>query len=363
MKALQFHAARDLRVDDVAEPGSPGPTQVTVVPRWCGICGTDLHEYVAGPIVTSSEPHPLTGAGLPQILGHEFSAEIVAVGREVTRVQVGDRVSVMPLVYCGKCDYCRRGLQHLCLSMACTGLSDSWGGIAELAMLEEYQVFRIPDEVTDEQAAVIEPCAVAAYGVSRGGIKPGDSVLVTGAGPIGTLASLCAAAAGAGAIYISELNAARRELVARIGSGEVFDPAAVDIPGELRERTDGLGVDVAIECSGDSEALDTCVRSVRRGGTIVQIGLHVAPAQVELMLLAVNDLTIVGTWCYGVNDWPRVTAQIAAGRLPVERIVTGRTSIDEVETAFEQLSSGVASDMKVLVSTAATPPTRLWEEL
>ena len=146
---------------------------MTVAPRWCGICGTDLHEYTSGPIVTPSSPHPLTGATLPQILGHELSAEVVAVGTAVNRVEVGDRVSVMPLIYCGRCDYCRRGLQHLCITMACTGLSADWGGIAELANLEEYQVFRIPDAVSDEQGALIEPCAVAAYGVSRGAGAPG----------------------------------------------------------------------------------------------------------------------------------------------------------------------------------------------
>jgi (R,R)-butanediol dehydrogenase/meso-butanediol dehydrogenase/diacetyl reductase len=323
---------------------------VTVAPRWCGICGTDLHEYVAGPIVTAAEPHPLTGARLPQILGHEFSAEVVAVGSDVTRVGVGDRVSIMPLVYCGRCDYCRRGLQHLCATMACTGLSSDWGGIAELATLEEYQVFPLPDDVSDEQGALVEPCAVAAYGVSRGRVRPGDSVLVAGAGPIGALAALCAAAAGAGVVYVSDPNPARRAQAADLGLGEVLDPTAEDVAAELRERTDGLGVDVAIECAGHGAALDTCIRSVRRRGTVVQTGLHVGACEVEPMLWTLNDLTIVGTWCYGVNDWPRITAQIAAGRLPVERVVTDRLPIDEAESGFERLVSGSAADMKVLIA-------------
>jgi (R,R)-butanediol dehydrogenase/meso-butanediol dehydrogenase/diacetyl reductase len=351
VKALRYHAARDLRVEDVAEPNGPGPTQVTVAPRWCGICGTDLHEYIAGPIVTAAEPHPLTGARLPQIVGHEFSAEVVAVGSEVTRVRVGDRVSIMPLAYCGRCEYCRRGLQHLCAVMACTGLSTDWGGIAELATLEEYQVFGIPDEVTDEQGALIEPCAVAAYGVSRGGVQPGDSVLVTGAGPIGALAALCAAAAGAGAVYVSEPNPARREQAAGLGLGQILDPTSTDVPAELRERSGGLGVDVAIECAGHGAALNTCIASVRRRGTVVQTGLHVGPCEVEPMLWALNDLTIVGTWCYGVNDWPRIAAQIASGRLPVERVITGRLPIADAPAGFERLASGSAQDIKVLVST------------
>src|SRR4051795_710215 len=106
MRAVRFHDRRDIRVDDVPEPVEPQGHEILVRPRWCGICGTDLHEYVAGPIVTPAEPHPLTGAELPQILGHELSADVVAVGSEVTNVAAGDRVSIMPLVFCGRCYFC-----------------------------------------------------------------------------------------------------------------------------------------------------------------------------------------------------------------------------------------------------------------
>jgi (R,R)-butanediol dehydrogenase/meso-butanediol dehydrogenase/diacetyl reductase len=190
VRALRFHAARDLRIEDVEEPGGPRAGEVVVRVATCGICGTDLHEYVAGPIVTPVEPHPLTGARNPQILGHEFAGEVVAVGSEVTSVREGDRVAIMPLAYCGRCAYCRRGLQHLCATMGCVGLSHAWGGMAELATVAEYQVVRLPDGVSFAQGALIEPTAVAAYGVERGGVAPGDKVLITGAGPIGALAAL-----------------------------------------------------------------------------------------------------------------------------------------------------------------------------
>jgi (R,R)-butanediol dehydrogenase/meso-butanediol dehydrogenase/diacetyl reductase len=206
--------------------------------------------------------------------------------------------------------------------------------------------------VTDEQGALIEPCAVAAYGVGRAGLRPGDSVLIAGAGPIGALAALCAASAGAGSIYISEPNERRRARAAELGLGEVLDPSATDVPGELRERTDGLGVDVAMECAGFGPAFNTCVQSVRRHGTVVQVGLHVRPCEVEPMLWALNDLTIVGSWCYGVNDWPRVAAQIASGRLPVERIVTGRLPLEQAEAGFERLTSETPDEMKVLIATS-----------
>src|SRR5947209_13143195 len=115
MRAVVYHGARDVRVEEIPEPdGALRPEEVLLAPRWCGICGTDLHEYAAGPIVIPTDPHPLTGARLPQVLGHEFSADVVAVGAGVAAARVGDRVSVMPLVTCGACAYCRRGLDHLC---------------------------------------------------------------------------------------------------------------------------------------------------------------------------------------------------------------------------------------------------------
>jgi (R,R)-butanediol dehydrogenase/meso-butanediol dehydrogenase/diacetyl reductase len=226
--------------------------------------------------------------------------------------------------------------------------------MAELAALEEYQVYRIPDEVSDEQGALIEPCAVAAYGVARGDVRPGDNVLIAGAGPIGALAALCTAAAGAGAIYVTETNAQRRAQAERLGLGEVLDPDSTDVAAEIRERTDGLGVDVALECAGQGAAFNTCVDAVRRHGTVVQVGLHVARCEVDPMLWALNDLTIVGSWCYGVNDWPRITSQVSTGRLPVERIITDRLSIDQATSGFERLTAAGADDMKVLVATSTT---------
>lgn len=315
----------------------------------CGICGTDLHEYVAGPIVTPVEPHPLTGARNPQILGHEFAGEVVGVGPGVTRVVEGDRVSIMPLAYCGTCAYCRRGLQHLCATMACVGLSHAWGGMAELATVAEYQVVPLPEGVSYRQGALIEPTAVAAYGIERAGVSAGDRVLVTGAGPIGALAALCARSAGAASVYISEPNAARRERAENLGVATVLDPTTVDLAGFLRDQSDGLGVDVAIECSGHPDGFSAAIRSLRRRGTLAQTGLFVGEATVEPMLWALNDLTIVGTWCYWVYDFDRIAAQIAAGDLPVERVVTSEVDLDGAPDAFARLASGAADEIKVLI--------------
>jgi (R,R)-butanediol dehydrogenase / meso-butanediol dehydrogenase / diacetyl reductase len=355
MRAVVFHQQRDIRVQDIPEPGPIGASQVLVEPLWCGICGTDLHEYTAGPIVTATKPHPLTGVTIPQVLGHEFSARVREVGQEVRSVVPGDRVSIMPLIYCGRCDMCRRAANHLCRTMACTGLSASTGGLAELAVVEEYQVARLPDEVTDIQGAIVEPAAVALYGVERARMRAGDRVLVTGAGPIGALVALAASALGAGEVFIAEPNPRRAAFAERLGVADVLTSAGDELLSQLADRTGGAGVDVAIECAGKEAALNVGVEAVRPQGTVVQTGLHVRPATTYPERWASKDITIEGTWCYAVTDWPRVIRLIARGRYPVERIVTATLPLEEVVTAgFDRLIDPAGDQVKVLGSSRQT---------
>jgi len=349
MKAAVFHAAQDIRVEEVAAPDGPGPHDVLLRPLWCGICGTDLHEYAMGPIVIPAQPHALNGSQLPQVLGHEFSGEIVAVGNEVTSLEVGQRVSVMPLLYCGQCYYCRRGLNHLCQSMACVGLSYDWGGISELAVVPASHVSVLPDEVSDLQGALVEPGAVAAYGVDVAGVSPGDTVLVTGAGPIGALAALYSAAAGA-RVFVSEVNPVRADLARSLDVGDVVDPTSVDVAAWVKDQTDGIGADAVIECSGNERALQTAIAAVRSAGRISQTGLHTKAASIEPMVLAEHDITLAGTWCYPVSDWPRIIGLISSGRYPVEKVVTAQIGMDDVVKAgFETLLDPSGDQVKVLV--------------
>src|SRR5439155_23910822 len=142
--AGRYYAGKDIRVEEVEEPGGDlAPHEVLVRPYWVGICGTDLHEYVAGPIVTPALPHPLTGAQLPQTLGHEFSADVIAVGSDVISAKEGERIAIMPLAYCGQCYYCRRALNHLCVKMGCVGLSWACGGMSDVAVIFVYLVVAV----------------------------------------------------------------------------------------------------------------------------------------------------------------------------------------------------------------------------
>src|SRR5499425_2760977 len=347
MLAVRLHGNSDLRVDQVPEPDAAGPGQVRVEPQWCGICGTDLHEYAHGPLYTPAE-------NLPQVIGHEFSAVIAETGPGVTTVRPGDRVAVLPHVFCGTCYYCLRGRQGLCSSLMLTGVTWPWGGLAEQAVVPASQVVRLPEQVSFEQAAVLEPLATVVHGVERSGLRPGDTVLVTGAGPIGLLAMLAAAAAGAGAVFVSEPQAARRAVADRNGAAAVFDPASADVPAEVLDRTGGLGADCAIECSGSQAGLDACIAAVRRAATVAVVALHLGDRTIQPEEWVWRDLTVAGVWSFKIWDTPRILAQIAAGALPVEKVVTSKIAMrDVVRDGIERLADPAGDQVKILVRSGA----------
>ncbi|MFG1276936.1 2,3-butanediol dehydrogenase [Xanthobacter autotrophicus] len=353
MKAARFHARRDVRVEDIpAPPDQPSPRQVLVKNRFCGICGTDLHEYAAGPIFIPTQPHPYTGAKAPQILGHEYGGTVVAVGSSVTNVAVGDRVSVQPMVSPRDDYFGQRGLYQLSESLAIIGLAWPWGGMAEYSLVNDYNVFRVPDSVSDAQAALIEPTAVTVYAAERGGVKPGDSVLVTGAGPIGQLQVLAARAAGATQIFLSDTNDNRLAMARQILPDVItLNPRADKVPEAIRDQTEGgVGVDVALECVGAEAALGTCIEAVRRQGVVVQVGLHVGKPAVDGFTITFKDIDVRGSWCYSTLMWPRVAALIGSGILPAEKVVTRRIRLDEVvENGFEALLSPAGTELKILI--------------
>ena len=353
MRAARFYDKGDIRLEDVDVPAIHAPDEVLVEVAWCGICGTDLHEYVVGPIVTPVSPHPLTGATLPQTLGHEFSARVVEAGPEVTEVRVGDRVAIMPAIVCGRCAYCRRGLGLLCVRFACTGLSAETGGLAQYAVLKEYQVAPLPEQVSDVEGAVVEPASVAAYGVDRAGVRGGDVVLVTGAGPIGVLSALYANAVGAGTVVVAEPNPNRAALARGLDVGPVLDPTEDGFAETIRDLTNGLGVDVVAECSGTTPGLATALSSVRRRGSIVQTGLHTKPATLDAMALSEKDVSLLGSWCYLITDWPRIIRLIASGKYPVGKAVTARIPLEDVvPRGFDVLIDPRGDQLKVLASPA-----------
>lgn len=357
MKALRFHAAKALHFDEIAEPADPAPDQVVIENRFCGICGTDLHEYAYGPILIPKEPHSFTGATGPQVLGHEFGGMVVKTGRDIRHVKVGDRVSVQPLIMPRAGEfYADRGLFHLSDQIALAGLSWVGGGMAQKALLNGYNVVAIPKELSDEEAALVEPTAVVLYACDRAGVAAGNSVLVTGAGPIGLLAAMAARAAGAAQVFLSDVNTTRLELARSILPWIVtIDPRSQNVGDTIRAQTEGgVGCDVALECVGNGAALRDCVDAVRKRGVVVQVGLHPGEAPINWFNVAFKDIDIRGSWAYPTYIWPRTIRLIASGQIPASKIVTRKVTLAKaVQEGFDALLDPAGTQLKILIDVQA----------
>ena len=331
-------------------PPRLGPGEVLLRPCWCGICGTDLHEYAMGPIVIPTEPHPLNGSSCaadprPRVLGRGARGR----PRGHARCASGDRVSVMPLLFCGACYYCRRGLNHLCVSMACVGLSYGWGGIAELASCPSH-VSVLPDRCPTSQGALVEPAAVAAYGVDtrrcpprrhrarhrrRADRRPGGAVR-RGARRHGRHLRGQPEARRAGALP-------RRRRGAR--------PALDRRRRWVKDRTGGIGVDAVIECSGNETRLQTALAAVRAGGPHLadrpahQAGRDRPDGAVRARHHPARHLVLPGHGL-AADHRPRSPA----GACDVEKVVSAQIEMaDIVEKGFETLLSPTGDQVKVLV--------------
>ena len=339
MRAARWHAARDIRIENVPDPVA-GKGEVVIRVKRCGICGTDMHDYMDGPhSIPVDKPDPLTGTVAPVIMGHELSGEIVEIGPEVDKKwKIGDRVAINPLQNCGKCYFCQRGLKQLCVMQAGLGLQVYWGGFADYCLVKDYQLHLIPDNMTFEQGALVEPTGFAMYGVKRANTKAGDTLLITGGGPTAVLAMMCAFANGASRVYMTEKHPGRIKRLQELGATEVFNINECDLQQELLERTHGLGVDIAIECTGSESAINQCFNALRKRGTYIQSGLSLGMKQVDPWQWALKDLNMSGVWCMNPYDYPINIELIASGKIPCEKIVTKVIPLEEVVTGgFEAL--------------------------
>jgi (R,R)-butanediol dehydrogenase/meso-butanediol dehydrogenase/diacetyl reductase len=353
MKALRWHAAKNLKVEDIPAPKDPADDEVVIKNRFTGICGTDLHEYAYGPIFIPKEPHPYTGFVGPQVLGHEYGGIVEKVGKDVKHVKPGDIVSVQPFIAPRGGDfYTDRANYQLSDLIALAGLSWDGGGMAQASLLKGYNVYKVPDGMQDEDAALVEPTAVAVYACDRGGVRQGNSVLVTGAGPIGILTLLAARAAGAVQLFVSDPNATRLALAKKIIPDLVtINPKEQTVGDVVRAATESnAGVDVALECVGNTLALQSCIDAVRKQGVVVQVGLHAGEAPVNWFNVVYKDIDIRGSWAYPGQLWPRVMRLIASGQIPARKVVTKTVTLDTaIKEGFDALLDPAGSQLKILI--------------
>ncbi|MEE8600528.1 2,3-butanediol dehydrogenase [Euzebya tangerina] len=350
MRAARFHGQGDIRIEEVEEPATrPGAVKIAV--EWCGICGTDLHEYLEGPIFIPppGEPHPLTGEELPVILGHEFSGIVSEVGDGVDDLAVGDPVVVEPYHTCGECPPCRAGRYNTCQKLGFIGLMGGGGGLSEYVVVDRKWIHPIGNIPTDH-AALVEPLAVAHHAVKISGIEEGQTAVVFGAGPIGLVTIECLDAAGAGTIIAVEPAAARKERAGRAGADHVLDPTEVDVPARVLELTGGEGADRAFECAGIDAVMADAVASVRAGGTVVNVAIWGHAAEFDFNSLVMKEVNVVGTLAY-CGDHEETIELLGSGQVDAEQLITAKIGLDDlVSGAFEELVNNKVEHVKILVS-------------
>jgi (R,R)-butanediol dehydrogenase/meso-butanediol dehydrogenase/diacetyl reductase len=351
MKAALWYGKHDVRVEQVEEPKvAPGSVKVKV--KWCGICGSDLHEYLNGPIfIPVGKPHPLSGKAAPVILGHEFSGEVVELGAGAAKLKVGDRVVVEPIVACGTCPACREGKYNLCSSLGFHGLCGTGGGFAEYTVFPEKYVHKIPDSVSYEKAALVEPLTVALHSVRKAGFKLGDTALVLGSGPIGLATIECLKAAGAGLIVALQRKSVRQEYARRSGADYVLDPNEVDVAAEIKKLTGGLGVDAAFETTGAKLGFDVGIASIKYEGILVVTSIWEGETSFNPNSLVFSEKRVVGSIVYH-DEFPATIAKLADGAIKAEGYVTARIGLDDiVEKGFGALTGPEKkSHVKILVT-------------
>jgi L-iditol 2-dehydrogenase len=310
-----------VEVDHSGVP-QPGPTQVLIEVAAVGICGSDVHYYEHGRIADFVVNEPL-------VLGHEASGVIRAIGPAVGDRQVGQRVALEPQETCGRCKQCQAGRYNLCPYVQFYATPPVHGAFAQYVVLDANRAHPIPDSMSDEAGALIEPLSVGVWANRKAGVEPGDRVLVTGAGPVGLLAADVARSRG-GWVAVSDTNGYRLKVAADRGASAVIDVTA----GSPREQ---LGeFDVILECSGAAPAVVGAFDAAAPAARVVLVGMGAATMELPVSLIQTRELWVTGVFRYA-NCYPAAIALATSGAVDLDSLVTARFGLDQVADALTAL--------------------------
>jgi L-iditol 2-dehydrogenase len=312
----------------------PGPGEVLVQVTAVGTCGSDVHYYQHGRIGDFVVDSPL-------ILGHEPAGRIVAAGPGAGLHRIGQRVSIEPGVPDFTCPQCRAGRYNLCPRMRFFGTPPIDGAFCEYVTVHEQFAYPVPETLSDDAAALIEPLSVGMWACRKARVGPGSRVLVTGAGPIGLVCLQAALAFGATDVTVTDINPSRLELAAALGATATVDTRSTSL------RDADVAPDVLLECSGHPAAINEAIRAVTRAGRVVLVGMGGDEITVPLAHLQTHELELTGTFRYA-NTWPDAIALAAAGRVDLDALVTGHYGLADVEQALTAGTSNPGS-VKVIV--------------
>ncbi|GGG02930.1 zinc-dependent alcohol dehydrogenase family protein [Paenibacillus abyssi] len=339
MLAAVLHKPEDMRIEEVPVPAIDDHEVLIAVKR-CGICGTDPHIY------RGHFPVPF-----PLIQGHEFSGEVAAVGSAVTAVKVGDKVTADINISCGKCFYCRMGQKLFCEDIRQIGVHIN-GAFAQYTKAPETNVYKLPEDMTWEEAAYIEPLACVIRGQERANITMGSTVAVIGAGPMGLVHAQLAKMNGASSVIISEMNQARIAKARELGVDHVIDASKQDPVEAVRELTEGRGADFVIEAVGAVPTYQQAFQMVRRGGTLVTYGAAPATAVLEIKPFEIysKELTIVGSYAGTYDTWLKAINLISSKRFKPGDIISKTVSLHQVVDGIQEAIHN-KDTIKILVDT------------
>jgi alcohol dehydrogenase len=352
MKALVFNGPGERAWDDVPDPVILEPTDAIVRIDSATICGTDLH------ILHGDVPEVLPGT----VLGHEAVGTVVEIGGAVTTIEPGDRVLVSCITACGRCRFCKEGRYGLCTGGGGWILGHLVDGLqAEFARVPfaDTSVYKVPPELSDEQVLFLADILPTSFevGVLNGGVEPGDTVAIVGAGPIGLAAILTAKLYTPGRIVAIDLAEARLEKALELGADVAIESGTEDAVARVMELTGGLGADVAIEAVGVPETFELCADLVRPGGRVANVGVHGHPATLHLEKLWIRDVTI-RTGLVDTFSTPRLLELIASGRLDATPFATHRFPLDETMAAYDTFAAAAETRaLKVVLEGERSPRT------
>ena len=343
MRAARYWGTEDVRLEELPVP-LPGPGEVQVAVSFNGICGTDLHEYFDGARAIPLEPHPLTGAHVPVILGHEAAGRVSALGAGVDDLVEGELVVIEPTRSCQHCDWCSSGDYNLCDQLAFHGLATDGGGLAEFTVVPRRMIHQVPAGIDERHAALVEPLSVSQHAVGRWGPRPGATAAIFGGGPISIGILLGLRAAGIEDTLVVEPSAERRAVVAELGA-RTIDPLAADTVEQLRAATAGRGADVCFETAGAPTTFAAAVSSTAKRGEVILLtsGRHEVIAPLGSLMAA--ELTVKASYAYR-DDFPTVLALMEAGAYPIDSWVSTRP-LGQLVEAFGELARGEA--IKLLI--------------
>jgi L-iditol 2-dehydrogenase len=341
MKAAVLYSPKDMRIEEIEIP-QISPNEVLVRMKCVGICGSDVHFYLHGRIASFVVEKPL-------ILGHECSGEIAEVGREVQDLSPGQRVVIEPGFVCGKCFYCRIGRYNLCVDVKFFGAPHFHGAFAEYVKAPAQNVYPIPDHVSYEEGAMIEPLAVGMMAAKMGKISVNDVVAVLGAGPIGQMALQSVRVHGVFEVYVTDVIDYRLDYAEKYGATEVINAAVEDVVDRIMKLTDDKGVDVAIEASGAPSAIRQAVKIVKPGGRIVLVGYPPADVPLPISEIISKEITIQGIHRYA-NVYPAAIKAVSSGKAIVKPYITHVFPLERILEGFEVHIKKTGNPMKIQIA-------------